>query len=118
MLEFACLCRLAVPLEVDGERLHGAERPAHLLRDWGFEGELGFAGPTKRGLAPEEWRREVALTRTMSCASDEATSAALESFAVTDVISADPVNSRVFFSPLVREWRECEAAGGNLEFFF
>jgi hypothetical protein len=101
MLEFACLCRLAVPLEVDGERLHGAERPAHLLRDWGFEGELGFAGPTKRGLAPGEWRRGVALTRTMSCASDEATSAALESFAVTDVISAGEL-PRIFFAACER----------------
>jgi hypothetical protein len=86
----------------------------------GIRRGVRVCGPDEEGFSAGgvEARGGVALTRTMSCASDEATSAALESFAVTDVISADPVNSRVFFSPLVREWRECEAAGGNLEFFF
>jgi hypothetical protein len=93
--QFACLVGLAVPLEVYGEGLHGADCLPHVLR--GIDGGLGFCGRRRQGRGEERWVAE-GFTATRVCASDEATSAVL-----TSLVAIDDISGNVFRTSVQRE---------------
>ena len=92
-MAFACLVGLAVPLEVYGEGLHGADCLPHVLRGID-DGGLGFCGRRRRGRGEERWVAE-GFTATRVCASDEATSAVLTSLVAIDDISGNVFRTSV-----------------------